>query len=124
MAKTLKINNVDYTSLCPPAGYQVSTKHVYGGNKMTMSNGAEFQDEIAIMSTITVPFIPLTDAQVSNLAQTLYTNQTCDVYFFDPDLNEYRTITANRKMDKRKYRGAGADGNDYWTGVVCTFEER
>lgn len=90
---------------------------------MTMQNGGEFKDEVANMSIVEVPFMPLTDAQISALTQNLHTSQTCKVWFFDPDTNAYRTIRANRSIAKRKGRGTGADGNYYWTPVVATFEE-
>lgn len=123
MPKTIIINGTDFTSWTTPAGYEVNTKSVYGGNKTVMSTGGEFKDEVALLSVVTLPFMPLTETQLSTLTQKLYEGQTCTVYFFDPDVKQYRTMTANRQLDKRKYRGKGADGNDYWTPVICTFEE-
>lgn len=121
--KRIKINGHEYTDWTPEAGYEAKTIVVTGGNAMTMANGARFKDEVALMSGISVPFLPLTDAQLAVLTQDLYTNTTCTVWFFDPDLNAYRTIIANRELSKRKHKGQGADGNDYWTPVVVTFEE-
>ena len=121
--KRLKINGHEYTEWLPEAGYECYTVTVTGGNSMTMTTGAKFKDEVALMSGIKIPFLPLTDAQIAKLTQDLYTSQTCTVWFFDPDLNAYRTIEANRELSKRKYRGQGADENDYWTPVVVTFEE-
>lgn len=124
MQKTIKINGTDFTSYTPPVGYTVTPRYVSGGNTMTMQSGIRYEDEIARKSDVTVPFLPLSDAQMYTLMNTLNSGSTCSVYFFDPDRNAYRTMTAYRKVGERRFRGKGANGTFYWTGKEVTFEER
>ena len=122
-AKTVKINGTDFTSIIPPVGYQVGTNHVYGGNAMTMQSGGKYKDEVANLAVVIIPFMPVTEAQHSALVQTLLSASTCSLYYYDPDVEAYRTIKANRTISKRKYKGRGADDNKYFSGLVVTFEE-
>lgn len=122
--KTIKINGTDFTSYVPDVGYSVKNVPVYGGNAMTMQTGGKFKDEIANLSEVTMPTLPLTETQVKTLTTTLLAGQTVSLYFYDPDIEDYRVIVANRTFGgKKKYRGMGADGNLYWTGFEVVFEE-
>lgn len=124
MQKIIKINGTDITSWTPPTGYIVTPRYINGNNGMVMLNGDTYEDEVAIKSDVELPFMPLTDAQLGTLMQTLHANATCSVYFFDPDVGVYRTMVAHRQIGGRKFRGKGADGQFYWTGVTVTFKER
>lgn len=124
MQKNIKINNVDFTAWTPPVGYIVTPRYVRGGNNMVMQNGMEYRDEIDHKSDVEVPFLPLTDAQINTLMTNLNSGMTCYVFFYDPDEGEYRTMTAYRSVKGRKFRGKGADGNYYWTGITVMFEEK
>lgn len=122
--KPLKINGTDFTSWIPSAGYTVENRRVYGNNAMTMMDGNTWKDEVAVKSTVTVPFLPLTDTQLQTLMSKLLASATCTVYFFDSDIGYDREMTAYSNAGKRKFRGKGSDNQYYWTGVEVTFEER
>jgi hypothetical protein len=121
--KNIKINDVSVTDLTPPVGYTVKRRSVTGGNTVTMQNGQSYRDIIAWKSDVEVPFMPLTDAQLKTLMTNIKSDLTCALYFFDPDLGKYRTMTAYPTIDKRKFRGKGVNNSYYWTGVTLTFEE-
>lgn len=121
---TLIINNHNVTDWIPPAGYTVSTKVVSGQNNMTMADGTIYKDEIATKDTVKVPFLPLYEYQLAQLYSYLYNDVTCVVTYQNPNTGATRTMTAYRSISERKFRGAGADGLYYWTGVEVTFEER
>lgn len=124
MQRTIKINGTDFTDYTPPTGYIVTPRYVQGGNAVTMQSGIRYEDEIARKSDVTMPLIPLTDAQMRTLMTTLNASATCSVYFFDPDRNGYRTMTAYRKVGDRKFRGKGANNTYYWTSREILFEEQ
>jgi hypothetical protein len=123
MQKTVKINGNDVTSWTPKTGYVVQQKSVIA-NTITMMNGETYKDEIAVKTTVTVPFIPLTDAQLKSLMTWLYAGITCQLYFYDPYRGTYRTMVANRVLKSTKFRGKGSNNVFYWTGVEVEFEEK
>lgn len=124
MPKTLLINGTNVTAYLPPTGYTVGYQSVDGGQGGTMQSGTYTEDEIAIKAVITVPTMPLTDAQAAALLTNLFRNPYCTVQYFDPRTNTNRQINARRSVSQSKYRGAGASGSEYWTGAVITFIER
>lgn len=129
--KEFELNDVDITALVAPGGYIVSTKVVQGGNKMTMADGRTYMDIVANLSCVKVPFMPLTDDQLAVLTKNLFSGGVAKIKFYEPIVEPgtstttgyYHTMQANYKLSNRKYRGLGADGNYYWTGVTIDFEE-
>ena len=47
MSKTIKINDVDFTSMFTPVGYSVGYKSIQGNNGGLMLDGSYTEDEIA-----------------------------------------------------------------------------
>lgn len=124
MAKPLIIDNNVYTSYFPEAGYQVGYFSVDGGQGGIAINGESIDDELAVKAEITLPAMPLDSARLSSLLRTIYSSVYHDVTYFDPRTNSQRTITAKRSVAPVKYRGYGANGLEYWTGVVITLREK
>ena len=122
--KMIQINGTNYTHLFPLTGYEVSYNKVKGNNEGTMLNGAYTEDTIAIKAVVSSPLIPLTEEQQSKFVQDLISNDYATVYYFDPRKNAYRTAVMQYEITQTKYRGAGADNNEYWTGIAVTFTDR
>ena len=122
MAKTVKMNNVDVTSYFTPKGMKVTYKKVLGSNGGTMLNGDLIEDILAWKAKVTLPCMPLTEAQMTDfLSKAMAGHPT--LYYFDPRRNAYRTIHYMASVAEAAYRGAGGTGTEYWTGYVLTAEE-
>ena len=124
MAKTLIINGINVTTYLPPAGYSVGYEPVDGGQGGIMQDGTYTEDEIALKAVILIPCMPLNGTQIAALLSNVFSGKYCTVQYFDPMRNENRQINARRSVSSQKYRGVGADNNDYWTGTVITLSER
>jgi len=122
--KTIQINGTDYTAYFPPAGYEVSYEKVSGQNEGLMLDGSFTEDTIAVKAVVTVHTMPLTEEQQSSLLQSLYSDDYATVYYFDLRKNAYRSAVMRYEVTKVKHRGNGSDGNEYWTGLSITFEDR
>lgn len=122
MAKTIKMNNVTVTSYFVPRGMKVTYQKVLGENGGTMLNGDLVEDVLAWKAKVSIPCMPLTEAQMADFL----TKATADhptLYYFDPRTNGYRTIHYMADVSEATFRGAGGTGTEYWTGYVLTAEE-
>lgn len=124
MAKTLKINGIDFADYFTEVGYSVSYASVQGNNAGLMLDGSYTEDEIAQKAVITFNCMPLNETQISRLLTEIYGASYHTVTYFDPKSGTERTITARRSVSEQKYRGYGADTKEYWTGTVVTMTER
>lgn len=124
MPKTLLINGTNVTAYLPPTGYTVGYQSVDGGQGGTMQDGTYTEDEIAIKAVISIPCMPLSDAQIALLLSNVFGNPYCAVQYYDPMRGTNRQINARRSVSTQKYRGAGANGSDYWTGTIINLIER
>lgn len=120
--KTVKINSIDFTDCF--ASMQVTYKKVTGQNGGVMLSGETEEDILKVKSIVTLPCMPLTEARQSQLLAQVVTDGSVSLYYYEPKTASYRTITALWSVDKMKHRGKGGTGNEYWTGLVCTFEEK
>lgn len=124
MAKTLKINGIDFTGYFPREGYSVSYESIQGSNAGLMLDGSYTEDEIAQKATVTLNCMPLNEVQLATLLAEINGTLYPMVYFFDPLLASYRTMQVRRTLTTQKYRGFGGTGVEYWTGTVVTLKER
>lgn len=124
MSKTIKINGVDFTNMFAPFGYSVSYQSVDGGLGGLMQDGTYTEDEMAIKAVVNLPCMPLNEQDLALLLSTVYGIKYVQLHYYDPMSGEYRDIEARRSETSQKYRGAGSDGKDYWTGTVLTLTER
>lgn len=124
MSKTIKINDIDVTSLFTRNGYVVSYKSIKGTNAGTMLDGSYQDDELALKAVIKLPVMPLNGDQVKQLLGLIYSKTYVDLYYFDPVEGDYKTIKAMREASEQKYRGFGSDGKEYWTGGALTLTEK
>ena len=124
MAKTLKIDDVDFTSYMTEAGYTVAYEPVDGGQGGLMLNGEYEEDEIGQKAVVTYTVWPLNETRLSTLLTRLMGSVYHTVQYFDPKTRANRTMTARRSINEVKYRGKGANNTDYWTGLVITLREK
>lgn len=123
MAKTIKINNVDFTSYFTPVGADVSYKKILGNNGGVMLSGYTEEDILAWKAVVKLTAMPLTETQQSTLLTALM-NSTVNLYYFDPKANTYRTVATIVDISNTKQRGKGGTGTEYWTGIKVTFTEK
>lgn len=124
MAKSLIIDGQDYSSYFTQAGYSVEYASVDGGQGGVMLNGDRVVDELMVKAVIKLPCMPLSDAQISRLLSQVYTGVYHTVRYYDSMRGVNRTISAIRDVSSQVYRGTGANGVEYWTGMVITFSEK
>lgn len=122
--KPLIIDNNIFTSYFPDAGYQVGYVSIDGGQGGRSLNGESIDDELAIKAEVTLPAMPLDSAKLSNLLNAIYSSVYHKVTYYDPRTKTQRTMTAKRDVTQQKYRGLGANGLEYWTGIVVKFTEK
>ena len=114
------LDGVDLSPYGTPAGYSVGYQFEDGGQGGLMLDGSERVDELARWPVITFPCMPLTDEQLQQLLSLVVRFSTHSLNYYDPERGQ-RTIRVKRSVSTSKYRGRGADGNMYWTGVTLTF---
>lgn len=102
-------------------GYSVTYEFEDGGQGGLMLDGSERVDELRRRPVITYPCMPLTEDQLQELYSLVLPYATHSLNFYDPEQGQ-RTISVKRSVSNAKYRGRGADGNLYWTGIVLTFK--
>lgn len=115
------LDGVDLGPFATPAGYSVAYQFEDGGQGGIMLDGSERVDELAKRPVITFPCMPLSEAQLRELYSLILPFPTHSLNYYDPEKGQ-RTITVRRSVATSKFRGVGADGNMYWTGVVVTFK--
>ena len=123
MAKTIKINNVDFTSYFTPIGENVSYKKIHGNNGGTMLSGDTEEDILAWKAIVKLTAMPLNETQLSALLTALMASSV-SLYYFDPKTNAYKTISTIVEFTDTKQRGEGGTGTEYWTGLKATFTEK
>lgn len=121
--KDVIINLEDFTPFFTKVGYIVRHNAIQGKNGGLMQNGSTLVDVLAYKAEVVLPCYPLTSAQLSHLLQTVHNDVYTMLHYFDPWENDYRQITAFAEVSDNKYRGIGADGNEYWSGTEITFTE-
>ena len=124
MSKTIKINDVDFTSMFTPVGYAVGYKSIQGNNGGLMLDGSYTEDEISQKAVISLPCMPLNSTDLSSLLSNIYGSVYPKVYYFDPKVGDYREIYTRRNETEQQFRGFGTDGKEYWTGTVITLTEK
>ena len=123
MAKTININGADFTSYFPPPGVVCAYTKIDGGNGGTMKNGDTIQDIVAVKARGQATCMPLTEEQQKTLLSTIYSSQPVLLQYFDARTGADRTVEAYMETNETVYRGVGATGNTYWTGLVVSFSE-
>ena len=123
MAKTININGVDFTSYFTPSGFVCAYTKIDGGNGGTMKNGDTIQDIVAVKARGQATCMPLTEEQQKTLLSTIYSSQPVLLQYFDARTGADRTVEAYMETNETVYRGIGATGNTYWTGLVGSFSE-
>lgn len=122
MAKTIRINGTDYTSLLVPQ-YSYAPKKIRGPNADYMSDGSYDDDVRANKAVLTLRAQPLNSAQTQALVTAMMMTYT-SVYFWDPSISAYRTMEAMPSEPQVQYRGVNSDGADVWTVQNIIFTER
>lgn len=123
MAKTIKINGVDFTSYFTPEGFQCSYIKIDGGNGGTMKNGDTVQDIVAIKASGKATCMPLTETQQSALLTSIYSSQPVSLTYFDAKQAAEKTVEAYMEASETVYRGVGGTGITFWTGLSVSFSE-
>lgn len=123
MAKTININGVDFTSYFTTSGFVCAYTKIDGGNGGTMKNGDTIQDIVAVKARGQATCMPLTEEQQKKLLSTIYSSQPVLLQYFDARTGADRTVEAYMETNETVYRGVGATGNTYWTGLVVSFSE-
>ena len=123
MAKTISINGVDFTSYFTHSGFVCAYTKIDGGNGGAMKNGDTIQDIVAVKARGQATCMPLTEEQQKTLLSTIYSSQPVLLQYFDARTGADRTVEAYMETNETVYRGVGATGNTYWTGLVVSFSE-
>ena len=123
MAKTININGVDFTSYFTTSGFVCAYTKIDGGNGGTMKNGDTIQDIVAVKARGQATCMPLTEERQKKLLSTIYSSQPVLLQYFDARTGADRTVEAYMETNETVYRGVGATGNTYWTGLVVSFSE-
>ena len=121
--ETLRLNGIDFTHSFTSIGYLVHYKKILGSNSGYMLDGSYVEDLLAIKAVITLPAMPLQEADISRLLQTVYQKSYVDVSYFYPRVQGYRTNAAIPEESEAVYRGEGGTGLIFWTGVQITLTE-
>lgn len=116
------LDGVDLTQYGTQTGYSVGYTFEDGGQGGLMLDGSTRVDELATLAVITHPCMPLTEGQLRDLLSLVLPFSTHTLNYYDPSSGQ-RTIRVRRSVSQPKYRGRGADGNLYWTGITLTFRE-
>lgn len=124
MAKELIIDNTIFTPYFTGTGYEVIYNSIDGGQGGLALNGESIDDEVALKAQVRLPAMPLDSQSLSALLRVVYNGIYHRVTYHDPRTNAPRTMTAKRAVSSQKYRGYGANGVEYWTGIVVTFTEK
>ena len=116
-------NNTDLTALVG-YGYALELVPQYGG-QVTAIDGTDYTAKLRDLAVITVPFIPLTRTQLSNVLQLFPSSGAYVTWTYDDPVSgadrtvemKYEARTASLKV---RYR----DGTEYWDGLVLKLTER
>lgn len=122
--KPVAINGTDFTAYFTDTGYTVKYIKRTGSNGGMMQDGTITEDLIAIKAVVTLPPVPLTEAQLSNLLSAVFANGYPLLYYYDPWTGTTKSVQTVATVSRSKYRGQGADANKYWTGTEITFTEK
>lgn len=123
--KTIMINGVDHTSDFPPRGESINYIKVQGQNEGLMLNGAYTEDILATKAVWSSPVMPLSEARLSALLWDIKQDTYATVYFFDANINAYRTAVMRWELSgQNQHKGTGSNGVEYWAGMTVTFTER
>ena len=123
MKKRITINGRDLTDAFTPTGYTVSYKKIRGTASGYMLDGSYTDDVLASKAVITHTLMPANEAVLSQVLVAI-ADTYCNVNFYDPKVQAYRTAQMMPSEPQQKFRGTGSDSVDYWTGTVITFTER
>lgn len=121
--KTVKINNIDFTSYLTPIGEGVKYKKILGNNGGTMLSGRTEEDILSWKAVVRYKVMPLTEVQQATFLTALMSS-TVNLYYFDPATNGYRTVEVMVDADENKQKGKGGTGVEYWAGMGVTFTEK
>lgn len=123
MAKSIKINGVDYTKIFTPTGYIVSYEKRRGPNSGYMMSGSFVDDVRAIKAVVTCFCMPLDEDKLAEFLSAI-SDTYIEVEYFDPKIKSYRTTTMLPSEPEQTYKGRGSNFLEYWTGTVITFREK
>lgn len=115
------LDGVDISPYGTPRGYSVGYQFEDGGQGGLMLDGSERVDELAKWAVITFPCMPLSEANLKTLYNLVLGFSTHSLNYYDPEVGQV-TKRVRRSVSAPKYKGYGADGNMYWTGVTLTFK--
>lgn len=124
MPKEIYLNGKDFTKMFTPCGYSVSYQPVYGKNGGMMLDGSTVDDEIAIKAVLTLPVMPLSEQDLTELLNEIYTKVYVTVTYFDIKENKNREAVFRRGSYAQKYLGYGSDQKEYWSGRAITLTEK
>lgn len=120
---TLLIDTIDFSSLAPAVGYEVTYQSIDGGQGSYMLDGSMSVDELNQKAVLSIPLYPLTDDQLKSLLMAIMPTPVHLVTYDDPWIGP-RTVKMIRSMPTQKARGKGGTGNSYWTGAVLQLTEK
>lgn len=115
------LDGVDISPYGTPRGYSVGYQFEDGGQGGLMLDGSERVDELAKWAVIMFPCMPLSEANLKTLYNLVLGFSTHSLNYYDPEVGQV-TKRVRRSVSAPKYKGYGADGNMYWTGVTLTFK--
>lgn len=122
VAKTVQINGEDFTADFVPQ-FDIRQVRVQGPNGFPVSNGDTIVDLLTTKDEISYRVQPLSTVRLRAL-RAVMKNAYVNLYYFDPDTGNYRTIEAIPSEVSATYKGQQSDGADLWTVQTVSFRER
>lgn len=119
----LVIDGVDVGAMCPRAGYTVEYDFINGGQGGLMMDGTQSVDELTQKEVVSFPLLPLTKEQAEIVLDLIVSTPLHQVRYISPRLGQVQK-TMRRSVSNIQYRGFGATGNEYWTGLVITLRDK
>lgn len=105
-------------------GYTVEYEPQYGGSVTTM-DGKDHTAKIRDRAKLTVPFIPLTAAELSTVLQLFPASGPYVTWTYtDPKSNQDRTVDMKYETRTSSIKVHYHNGTEYWDGLVVRLTER
>lgn len=118
-----KCNNVDLSGYVGK-GYIYAREPQYG-TTMTALNGIDYTAKLRDRVILTVPFIPLTLAQLSDILQLFPDNGAYVTWtYYDPVAELNRVVEMKYDTRSTELRCVYKDGTEYYSGLVIKLIER
>lgn len=121
---TIKINGVDFTSYTTKSGYVSAPIKMDGGQGGMMLDGSETEDVIRRKMAVTMPVMPMTATQLSELLEALMEYDYPELYFYDSVQKAYREAEMIVEFPTPRHVGTNIYSDELWIVDPIVFREK